>query len=225
MSPPWKPWSRLCAAVPPRLISSEPYQRRLRRVRQYRDAYRRYPAGPFNHSPTTAWRPSTSWPRKARSIPPRRIAGHMETLHRPAAADPGVPRGHTFPRILHLNNEAAIAEATKRWETLTAKGGEGMVVKPLDYIAKGPKGVIQPAIKCRGREYLRIIYGPEYTAEDQLPRLRARSLSGKRSLALREFALGLEALQRFTAREPLRRVHECSSESSPSNPNQLDPRL
>jgi protein phosphatase len=100
-----------------------------------------------------------------------------------------------------------------------------MVVKPLDFVANGPKGKVQPALKCRGREYLRIIYGPEYTADDQLPDLRKRSVSGKRSLAAREFSLGIEALERFVAREPLRRVHECvfgvlALESEP-----VDPRL
>jgi len=100
-----------------------------------------------------------------------------------------------------------------------------MVVKPIDFVAKGPKGLAQPAIKCRGREYLRIIYGPEYTAENNLKRLRSRHLGAKRSLAMREFALGLEALHRFLDREPLRRVHECvfgvlALESEP-----VDPRL
>jgi len=80
-------------------------------------------------------------------------------------------------------------------------------------------------VKCRGKEYLRIIYSPDYDAEETLPRLRSRSLSGKRSLALREFALGLEALERFVHKEPLRRVHECvfgvlALESEP-----VDPRL
>ena len=84
---------------------------------------------------------------------------------------------------------------------------------------------MQPAVKCRGREYLRIIYGPEYTAPENLERLRARGLAAKRSLALREFALGIEALERFVRREPLRRVHECvfgvlALESEP-----VDPRL
>jgi protein phosphatase len=115
--------------------------------------------------------------------------------------------------------------ATQWWEALTAKGGEGMVVKPLDFVAHGKRGLIQPAVKCRGREYLRIIYGPEYTAEENLKRLRERGLSGKRSLALREFALGVEALERFVRKEPLRRVHECvfgvlAMESEP-----IDPRL
>jgi protein phosphatase len=118
-----------------------------------------------------------------------------------------------------------VEQASKWWEELTGKGGEGMVIKPFNFTARGPKGLLQPAIKCRGREYLRIIYGPEYTADNQLPRLRSRGLSGKRSLAIREFALGIEALERFIAREPLRRVHECvfgvlALESEP-----VDPRL
>jgi protein phosphatase len=111
------------------------------------------------------------------------------------------------------------------WEGLTASGGEGMVVKPLEFIAKGDRGLLQPAVKCRGREYLRIIYGPEYSAPENLERLRARALGGKRSLALREFALGIESLRRFVALEPLRKVHECvfavlALESVP-----VDPRL
>jgi protein phosphatase len=100
-----------------------------------------------------------------------------------------------------------------------------MVVKPMDFILRGKKGLVQPAVKCRGREYLRIIYGPDYTAEEHLSRLRSRSLGAKRSLALREFALGIEGLERFVHREPLRRVHECvfgvlALESEP-----VDPRL
>jgi protein phosphatase len=109
---------------------------------------------------------------------------------------------------------------------MTRKGGEGMVLKPLSFVARGEKGgIAQPALKCRGREYLRIIYGPDYTMPEHLARLRERGLSGKRALALKEFALGLEALQRFIRREPLRRVHECvfgvlALESQP-----IDPRL
>ena len=100
-----------------------------------------------------------------------------------------------------------------------------MVIKPIDFITKGRRGIVQPAIKCRGREYLRIIYGPEYTLTENLDRLRSRGLHAKRSMALREFALGIEALERFTRREPLRRVHECvfgvlALESEP-----VDPRL
>jgi protein phosphatase len=111
------------------------------------------------------------------------------------------------------------------WEELTSRGGEGMVVKPLAFIEKGQRGLVQPAVKCRGREYLRIIYGPEYAMPGNLERLRSRGLGAKRSFALREFALGIEALERFVRGEPLRRVHECvfgvlALESEP-----VDPRL
>jgi protein phosphatase len=101
-----------------------------------------------------------------------------------------------------------------------------MVVKPLEFVVRGAKsGLVQPAVKCRGREYLRIIYGPEYTAPEHLARLRQRGLGAKRALAQREFALGLEALERFVRGEPLYRVHECvfgvlALESEP-----VDPRL
>jgi len=100
-----------------------------------------------------------------------------------------------------------------------------MVVKPFEWVMRGKKGLVQPAVKCRGKEYLRIIYGPDYTSDQHLSRLRNRSLGRKRSLALREFALGIEALERFVRKEPLRRVHECvfgvlAMESEP-----VDPRL
>src|SRR5215510_2987212 len=100
-----------------------------------------------------------------------------------------------------------------------------MVVKPLEFVVRGRRGLTQPAIKCRGPEYLRIIYGPEYLLPDHLARLKARGLSAKRGLALRELALGIEALERFVRKEPLRHVHECvfgilALESEP-----VDPRL
>ncbi|HXC37130.1 MAG TPA: polynucleotide kinase-phosphatase [Candidatus Acidoferrales bacterium] len=128
-------------------------------------------------------------------------------------------------QIIEVTDAESEAKGVRWWEELTARGGEGMVVKPLDFVARNRRGLIQPAIKCRGREYLRIIYGPEYTAPENLERLRTRGLSTKRSLALREFALGVESLERFVRKEPLRRVHEAvfgvlALESEP-----VDPRL
>jgi len=149
---------------------------------------------------------------------------HMRTLAHICAADECLllATNHTEVDVM---NAASQDLGIQWWNELTARGGEGMVVKPIQFVAQGPHGLIQPAIKCRGREYLRIIYGPEYTAPEHLERLRARGLSAKRSLALREFALGIEALERFVRREPLRRVHECvfgvlALESEP-----VDPRL
>ncbi|MEX1024239.1 MAG: polynucleotide kinase-phosphatase [Planctomycetota bacterium] len=149
---------------------------------------------------------------------------HMETLRGLCSATDGFLHP-TATQLVDLDDKDSESTATRWWEDLTSRGGEGMVVKPLDWIVRGKKGLVQPALKCRGREYLRIIYGPEYTSPAHLERLRSRSLGRKRSLATREFALGLEALHRFVEKEPLYRVHECvfgvlALESEP-----VDPRL
>jgi protein phosphatase len=151
-------------------------------------------------------------------------AWHMETLAEVCRADPELLRATPY-RIIDVTDPASEAEGIAWWDDLTGRGGEGMVVKPLPFLLKAAKGLAQPAVKCRGREYLRIIYGPEYTAEANLSRLRSRGLGRKRSLAIGEFALGVEALERFVRGEPLRRVHECvfgvlALESEP-----VDPRL
>jgi protein phosphatase len=149
---------------------------------------------------------------------------HMELFSRLCAADTKLLLATPF-RVVDVNDTASVEDATAWWMELTAAGGEGMVVKPRDFIARGRRGVTQPAVKCRGAEYLRIIYGPEYLLPGNLERLRARAVGAKRSLAGREFALGVEALERFIRREPLRRTHECvfgvlALESEP-----VDPRL
>jgi protein phosphatase len=119
----------------------------------------------------------------------------------------------------------SVTTAINWWEELTAQGGEGMVVKPLSNLTRTGKGLVQPGLKVRGREYLRIIYGPDYTELQHLARLRDRNLNHKRSLALREYALGLESLERLAREEPLWRIHEpvfavLALESEP-----VDPRL
>lgn len=149
---------------------------------------------------------------------------HMETLTRICGYDSQLLRATPYEQI-DVTDSASEQAGIGWWEDLTGRGGEGMVVKPLDFIMRGKRGLVQPAVKCRGREYLRIIYGPDYTADRHLTRLRNRGLGAKRSLALREFALGIEALERFVRHEPLRRVHECvfgvlALESEP-----VDPRL
>jgi len=151
-------------------------------------------------------------------------AWHMETLAEVCRADPALLRATPY-RIVDVTDPSSEASGIAWWEELTGRGGEGMVVKPSSFLHRGSRGLSQPAVKCRGREYLRIIYGPEYTTEANLSRLRSRGLGRKRSLALSEFALGIEALERFVRREPLRRVHECvfgvlALESEP-----VDPRL
>jgi protein phosphatase len=149
---------------------------------------------------------------------------HMDMLTRLCRADEALLMSTSY-RSIDVTDEESQQSGIEWWEQLTSRGGEGMVVKPFDFIARGRRGLVQPAVKCRGQEYLRIIYGPEYTAPENLERLRSRGLSAKRALALREFSLGIEALERFVRLEPLRRVHECvfgvlAMESEP-----VDPRL
>ena len=103
-----------------------------------------------------------------------------------------------------------------------------MVVKPAANLTQRlrPNGaLVQPGLKVRGREYLRIIYGPDYTEPANLARLRQRGLSHKRSLALREYALGLEALDRVARGEPLWRIHECVFAVLALESEPVDPRL
>lgn len=149
---------------------------------------------------------------------------HMEMLQRLCAAGGPLLQETRF-LLAALSDEAGAEAASAWWDQLTAGGGEGMVVKPQEFIARGERGLLQPAVKCRGPEYLRIIYGPDYDEPANLERLRARGLSHKRSLAMREFTLGLEGLERFVQREPLRRVHECVFAVLALESEPVDPRL
>jgi len=202
---------------------SEDFRRRSTSARRYVEAYRRY-CWPVRSVSDLRLAPFHLLASEGRVHADRDHVWHMEVLARLAETGGGlfVPTPHM---VVETEDAESVARGISWWEELTGKGGEGMVVKPLEFVARGPRGLAQPAVKCRGREYLRIIYGPEYDAPANLERLRARGLAAKRSLALREFALGLEALERFVRREPLRRVHECvfgvlALESEP-----VDPRL
>jgi protein phosphatase len=149
---------------------------------------------------------------------------HLELIDRLCDASPDLLRS-TDRRYVDLADPDSVHHAIAWWHEITCRDREGMVIKPVDGLVSGKRGPAQPAIKCRGREYLRIIYGPTYDEPDNLARLRNRALAPKRALALREHALGEEALLRFVEREPLYRVHECvfgvlALESEP-----VDPRL
>ena len=149
---------------------------------------------------------------------------HLAIADRLAAADPGLI-APTRRVTADTTDPDSVAAATRWWEELTAGGGEGMVVKPAANLTRGAKGLVQPGLKVRGREYLRIIYGPDYTEPGNLDRLRQRGLGHKRSLALREYALGLEALDRVARGEPLWRVHECVFAVLALESEPVDPRL
>jgi polynucleotide kinase-phosphatase len=149
---------------------------------------------------------------------------HMTQLAEIAALDPDFLIA-TPHREVHLDSPAECQDLIDWWLSLTSSGGEGLVIKPLAFAPTGARGLRQPALKCRGPEYLRIIYGAEYRQESHLQKLRKRGLSRKRSLALREFSLGLEGLHRFVENQPLRHIHECVFAVLALESEPVDPRL
>jgi protein phosphatase len=196
---------------------------RLAQVERYVDAYRRY-VWPVGGVADLRLAPFHLLAAEGQTFVEREHAWHLDRCDRLAAASPDWIR-RTDRRFVALDDAASRAAVTAWWEEMTDGGGEGMVVKPASFIAQNGKGLVQPGLKVRGPEYLRIIYGPEYRAPGQLDRLRDRRLGRKRSLAAREFGLGVEALERLARAEPLYRVHECvfgvlALESEP-----VDPRL
>lgn len=199
------------------------FENRLEAAEKYTAAYRRY-CWPVDSIADLRLAPFHLLATEGTTHFDRNHVWQMETLKKLCAADEALLLATNY-RVVTLADEASVAGAVDWWLEMTDRGGEGLVVKPLDFIVRGSRGIVQPAVKCRGREYLRIIYGPEYDFPENLERLRRRGLSAKRSLALREFALGVEGLERFVRREPLRKVHECvfgvlALESEP-----VDPRL
>ena len=201
------------------------YRERYALSKRFVDAYRRY-CWPVASLADLRFAPFHLLASEGAVHVDRDHVWHLETLAEICRAAPGLLVATPY-RLVELADakDSTSEAATAWWEERTAAGGEGMVVKPLEFLARGRRGLAQPALKCRGREYLRIIYGPEYTLPENLERLRRRGLAAKRSLALRELALGIEGLERFVRGEPLRRVHECvfgvlALESEP-----VDPRL
>ncbi len=199
------------------------YRQRARLATQYVDAYRHY-CWPVQSVTDLKLAPFHLLATQDAVHTDKNHLWHMETLAKLCAADEQLLLATPYT-VVNVNDQGSVDQGVHWWQHVTSHGGEGMVVKPLDFIASGRRGISQPAIKCRGPEYLRIIYGPEYDLPTNLERLRFRGLGAKRSLALREFALGMEALGRFVHHEPLRRIHECvfgvlAMESEP-----VDPRL
>ena len=190
----------------------------------FTEAYRRY-VRPTDGLAGVTLAPFALLAAEGANLAVRDNGWHLAQADRLVAADPELFTP-TDRRVVDLADPATVAAATQWWVSLTAAGGEGMVVKPYDGLVRLHRGgFAQPGIKCRGREYLRIIYGPDYTSPEELARLRDRNIGRKRGLALREHALGLGALDRAAAGEPLWRVHQLvfgvlALESEP-----VDPRL
>lgn len=193
------------------------------RVEAYAQAYRRY-CWPVNSLEDYRIAPFHVLASEGHVHMERDHRWHMQLADRLSSTADRVVMATSY-RFVPLEDESAVQNAIAWWSGMTAAGGEGMVVKPLSFIESRGARTVQPALKVRGKEYLRIIYGPEYDAPEHLARLRQRGLGRKRSLAEREFALGHEGLHRFIAREPLRRVHECVFAVLALESEPMDPRL
>ena len=199
------------------------YENRSEAIEQFVSAYRQY-CWPVQSLDDLKLAPFHLMATEGKVHTDQDHVWHMETLATICRHDPAMLMTTPF-KVVDLTDPESQQQGVDWWLELTSRGGEGMVVKPYQFISTGSKGLVQPAVKCRGLEYMRIIYGPGYTLPANHSRLPKRGLATKRSLALREFALGIESLERFVRQEPLRRVHECvfgvlALESEP-----VDPRL
>ncbi|WP_020495438.1 polynucleotide kinase-phosphatase [Sciscionella marina] len=190
-------------------------------VAGFRSAYRRY-CWPVDGLDGISVAPFMILAGEGGFFAERDHSWHLALIDRLVEADPELLRG-TRRLAVDPGDAESVAEGIRWWSELTEAGGEGMVVKPMRPVSRGKRGMVQPGMKCRGREYLRIIYGPDYT--EQLDRLRSRKLGRKRSMALREYALGLESLARLTEGEPLWRVHEAVFAVLALESEPVDPRL
>jgi protein phosphatase len=189
----------------------------------FTDAYRRY-CWPTDGLAGVRVAPFQLLATEAAAHHGRPHAWHLDLADRLVAADPELV-APTRRSTVDTTDPDSVAAGTDWWSELTVNGGEGMVVKPAGNLVRGRRGLVQPGLKVRGREYLRIIYGPDYTESANLERLRSRGLGHKRSLALREYALGLEALDRVARGEPLWRVHQCVFAVLALESEPVDPRL
>jgi protein phosphatase len=199
------------------------FQQKQQMINDYKEAYQHY-CWPVNSVSDLTLAPFHILATEGSVHVDKDHEWHMSNIKMICDADPDLFLA-TNHKIINVFDDTQANEIIEWWTDLTTRGGEGMVIKPYDFITTGKKGLVQPAVKCRGKEYLRIIYGPEYTVPENMARLRNRGLSGKRSLALREFALGVEGLERFVKKEPLRKVHECVFGVLALESEEVDPRL
>ncbi|WP_025155493.1 polynucleotide kinase-phosphatase [Leifsonia aquatica] len=196
---------------------------RERNARRYVDAYRRYVTR-TDGLEGVQFAPFQLLAAEGRIFADQDHGWHLARADRLVAVDPVLVRA-TRRITIELDDADSVSAAVAWWSELTEAGGEGMVVKPRRNLVRSGRALAQPGIKVRGREYLRIIYGPDYTDDGRLERLRERAVGHKRSLAQREYALGLESLQRFVDREPLWRVHEAVFAVLAMETESIDPRL
>lgn len=150
---------------------------------------------------------------------------HLSELNSWAKLSPNIFK-ETKSFKVQLDDSISIGSAEVWWREITANDGEGVVIKSLDFCPRGESGqLLVPMMKCRGREYLRIIYGPNYLNEQRLIELKKRSTRLKKRKALDEFSIGIQGLSNFVKRAPFHKVHECVFGILALESERLDPRL
>ena len=196
---------------------------RLHAALRYREAYRQY-CWEAEDIGQVKVAPFHILAAEGRTFADRTHEWNLKVADKLAWAKPGLFQ-HTERVSVKLDDPEQEAMATTWWEEMVMRGGEGMVVKPMDFIPRGGNNRIQPSVKVRGPNYLSIIYGPEYAMAGNLDRMRSRGLGTKRRMALQEFSLAQEGLERFVSRESLQRVHECTYGVMALETQPVDPRL
>ena len=184
----------------------ELYQKRAEMVGNYVDAYRRY-CWPVHSLLDLKLAPFHLLATEGRVHSDEDHVWHMDVLDRLCQQDRELLLATPY-KVIDLSDPSSEQEGVAWWEELTGSGGEGMVVKPLDFIARN-KHLVQPAVKCRGREYLRIIYGPEYTAPEHLERLRFSRFRQKASACRKGVCAGYRIPAALCRSRTLATVHLC----------------
>ncbi len=120
------------------------FRERQAMVDQYVDAYRRY-CWPVDGLDGLKIAPFHLLATEGTLHTGRDHQWHMQTLAALAEQDPELlmVTGH---RIVDLEDAASETAANDWWETITGAGGEGMVVKPLDWVVRRPGGA--GAFRC-----------------------------------------------------------------------------
>ena len=126
----------------------ERYKQRLDAVKRYVDSYRHY-----------CWQVSSVSDLKLAPFHLLATEGqvhvnrdhvwHMDKLAEVCRASDGLLLATPYKQV-DVTDTVNVAEATRWWEELTGRGGEGMVLKPFDFIVRGRRGLVQPGGHCHG---------------------------------------------------------------------------
>lgn len=122
---------------------------------------------------------------------------HEEQLAEIRALEGDIVKPTTY-QVVDLDSAASKEASVRRWLDYCESGGEGFVYKTPTFFTLGSTGFpIQPAMKVRGRDYLRIIYGMDYLQPEYFDRLKQRGTKMKRLLAVQEQEIAIHILRCF----------------------------